>query len=94
MQTKTKTVQKSRRDPVSLLFKGLIYLYRYTLSYFIGRQCRFAPTCSEYALEAVDRFGPVQGGWMAVKRIGRCHPWGGSGYDPVPPNPGKDSKSQ
>ncbi len=72
------------RDPVALIFKGLIILYRYTLSAFIGRTCRFAPTCSEYALEAVDRHGGFKGGWLALKRIARCHPWGGHGYDPVP----------
>ncbi len=70
---------------VFLLFlKGLIFLYRYTLSSFIGRNCRYLPTCSEYALEALDRFGPIKGGWLAMRRIGRCHPWGGDGYDPVP----------
>lgn len=63
---------------------GLIHLYRYTLSYFLGRQCRFAPTCSEYALEAIRRHGAIKGGRLAARRIARCHPWGGSGYDPVP----------
>nr|WP_071530807.1 membrane protein insertion efficiency factor YidD [Pontibacter sp. BAB1700] len=46
--------------------------------------CRYTPTCSAYALGAVNKYGPFKGGWMALKRIGRCHPWGGSGYDPVP----------
>lgn len=59
--------------------------YQLTLSAFLGRQCRFLPTCSEYAREAVAEFGAIRGGWLAVRRIGRCHPWGRSGYDPVPP---------
>jgi uncharacterized protein len=46
--------------------------------------CRFLPTCSEYAIEAVERHGAIKGGWLAAKRLLRCHPWGGSGYDPVP----------
>ena len=62
-----------------------IQAYRLTLSAFLGRQCRFAPTCSEYAAEAVRAHGALHGGWLGLKRIGRCHPWGGSGYDPVPP---------
>ena len=47
-------------------------------------RCRYLPTCSDYAQEALAEHGPVAGGWLALKRIGRCHPWGGSGYDPVP----------
>lgn len=66
------------------LLIGLILFYRYTLSYFLGRRCRFAPTCSEYGLEAVRRHGAWKGGILAVRRILRCHPWGDSGYDPVP----------
>ena len=63
---------------------GTILLYRYTLSYFLGRQCRFLPTCSEYAVEAVRRHGAWRGAGLAARRIARCHPWGGEGYDPVP----------
>lgn len=58
--------------------------YQLTLSALIGRTCRFEPSCSHYAQEAVMRFGVVRGGWLAVKRIMRCGPFGGSGYDPVP----------
>lgn len=46
--------------------------------------CRYTPTCSHYAIEALKKYGPIKGTWLAVKRICRCHPWGGSGYDPVP----------
>jgi putative membrane protein insertion efficiency factor len=65
-----------------LLF--LIRAYRYLLSPFIGQHCRFTPSCSEYALEAVERYGALKGGWLAVKRLGRCHPFAPGGYDPVP----------
>ena len=66
------------------LVKAPIVVYRYTLSAFIGRECRYLPTCSEYAIEAIDRHGAAKGAWLALRRIARCHPWGGSGYDPVP----------
>ncbi|MCB2230220.1 membrane protein insertion efficiency factor YidD [bacterium] len=65
-------------------FIALIYLYRYTLSPVMGNQCRFAPTCSRYAEEALRKHGALKGAWMALKRIGRCHPWREGGYDPVP----------
>ncbi|MBS4055946.1 MAG: membrane protein insertion efficiency factor YidD [Bacteroidetes bacterium] len=62
----------------------LIRVYQYTLSPFIGRSCRYAPTCSVYSIEAIRKHGPFKGGLLAIKRIASCNPWGGSGYDPVP----------
>lgn len=61
----------------------IIYLYRITLSPFIGQSCRFYPTCSHYAEDALRKYGAVKGSWMALKRIGRCHPWHAGGFDPV-----------
>jgi len=61
-----------------------IHLYRWFLSPYLGRQCRFEPSCSAYALEAIERHGALAGYGFAVKRICRCHPWGAAGYDPVP----------
>ncbi len=73
-------------DPIAFILKIIIILYRYTLSAFIGRNCRFAPSCSEYGLEAIEKYGGIKGGYLAAKRILRCNPWGGHGYDPVPDN--------
>ncbi|MEM9062174.1 MAG: membrane protein insertion efficiency factor YidD [Pseudomonadota bacterium] len=63
-----------------------IRFYRLVGSPWVGRNCRFAPTCSEYALQALERHGALRGSWLTIRRIGRCHPCGGSGYDPVPDN--------
>lgn len=60
-----------------------VRLYQVTLSRFIGGQCRFQPTCSHYAIDAIRKYGPWHGSWKAAKRIARCHPWGGQGYDPA-----------
>ena len=60
----------------------LVRLYRVAISPWLGANCRFDPTCSSYAIEALQRHGILQGGWLAMRRIGRCHPLGGFGYDP------------
>ena len=72
-----------RKAVVWVLFLPILF-YRACISPMFPPACRYTPTCSAYALEAIRRHGPVRGLWLAVKRISRCHPWGGSGYDPVP----------
>jgi uncharacterized protein len=62
----------------------LIRFYQYAISPFLGRSCRFHPSCSEYAVESLQRHGVIKGLWLAVRRVGRCHPWHRGGYDPVP----------
>lgn len=69
---------------IKSMLLGLLRVYRYVVSPVLGRNCRFHPTCSEYALEAVERHGALRGGWLAIKRVGRCHPFHPGGYDPVP----------
>lgn len=63
---------------------AVIRFYRLTLSGVTGRRCRYLPTCSEYASDAIEKHGAWRGGWLALSRIARCHPWGGDGFDPVP----------
>ena len=60
-----------------------VFLYRATLGRFMGGHCRYDPTCSQYAIDAISKYGPFRGSWKALKRIARCHPWGGRGYDPA-----------
>jgi putative membrane protein insertion efficiency factor len=69
---------------MNYLLIGLIKLYQYTLSPLLGPSCRFEPTCSAYGIEALKRYGFWKGSFLTIKRIARCHPWGGSGPDPVP----------
>ncbi len=66
------------------LLIGLIRAYQYAVSPLLGPHCRFLPSCSEYAAEAVARYGPWRGGWLAIKRVGKCHPGHPGGLDPVP----------
>ena len=69
---------------LSALLQLPVHVYRLCISPMLPPSCRFTPTCSEYALEALRCHGPFKGLWLTVKRLSRCHPWGGSGYDPVP----------
>jgi putative membrane protein insertion efficiency factor len=69
---------------VSWALRGLIRLYKIFLSPLLPPSCRYLPTCSDYAAEAIATHGALGGSWLAAKRLLRCHPWGGSGYDPVP----------
>ena len=66
------------------LLIGLLKAYRYAISPMLGRNCRYHPSCSEYAIEAVQRYGALRGGWLALRRVGRCQPFKSGGYDPVP----------
>ncbi|MDE6489654.1 MAG: membrane protein insertion efficiency factor YidD [Muribaculaceae bacterium] len=61
-----------------------VHIYRAIISPALPPSCRFTPTCSQYAIEALRRHGPLRGSWLTIRRLLRCHPWGGSGYDPVP----------
>ena len=62
----------------------VVRFYQLCISPFTPPACRFTPTCSQYALEALRKYGPLKGGWLTLRRLARCHPWGGSGYDPLP----------
>ena len=75
----------TRRSPAARLLVTVITVYRRLLSPLLGQRCRFAPSCSAYAAEAIATHGALRGGWLAVKRIGRCHPFHPGGHDPVPP---------
>ena len=62
----------------------VVRFYQLALRPLLPNACRFTPSCSEYAAEAINKHGAFKGGWLAIRRISRCHPWGGQGYDPVP----------
>jgi putative membrane protein insertion efficiency factor len=69
---------------IGLLFMGIIRLYQLTISPILPASCRYTPTCSQYSIEAIKKYGPFKGGYLAFRRILRCNPWGGHGHDPVP----------
>lgn len=69
---------------VKKIFLLPVFFYRACISPLTPPSCRYTPTCSQYMIEAVNKYGVIKGGWLGIKRILRCHPWGGSGYDPVP----------
>jgi putative membrane protein insertion efficiency factor len=75
---------KTIKKVFSFIFLALIRFYQVAISPLKPPSCRFTPTCSQYAIEAIKKHGPFKGLYLAIRRILRCHPWGGSGYDPVP----------
>jgi putative membrane protein insertion efficiency factor len=75
---------KWAKQILSFPFIGLIKVYQTIISPWMGPSCRYTPTCSQYGIEAIKKYGPLKGGWLTIKRILRCHPWGGHGHDPVP----------
>jgi len=78
------TEKRQGRGPVALALLALIRFYQLTVSSVLGRRCRYLPTCSDYAMEAVRLHGAWAGFWLGLSRVLRCHPWGGDGFDPVP----------
>ena len=72
------------KDFFSLIFIIPIKIYQILISPLLGPSCRFTPTWSQYTIEAIQKYGPLKGGWLGFRRILRCHPWGGCGHDPVP----------
>ena len=73
------------RNAIVKVMSAPIKFYQHAISPLTPPACRFTPTCSQYALDALRLHGPLKGTWLALRRLCRCHPWGGSGYDPVPP---------
>ena len=86
--TLTDKLQRTRNTEDARLanrcLMGMVRAYQLVISPVLPPSCRYEPSCSQYALEALQRHGPIRGGWLALRRIARCHPWGSSGYDPVP----------
>ena len=81
--TSTPTKRSLFSQVLRALIYAMVFVYRHTLRYVIGGQCRFQPTCSQYMLDAVDKYGPVRGFFKGLRRITRCHPWSEGGHDPA-----------
>ncbi|MBL4593219.1 MAG: membrane protein insertion efficiency factor YidD [Flavobacteriales bacterium] len=69
---------------MSKIFVIIIRIYQLSISPILGQNCRYTPSCSQYSIEAINKYGPLKGGWLSLKRIFSCHPWGRHGHDPVP----------
>lgn len=82
---------EKNKSPLQRVLKGLIKLYQWLISPWFGAKCRFHPSCSEYAVEAIETHGSLKGAWLSVKRILKCHPLSEGGFDPVP-NPSESTK--
>jgi len=91
--TNSPEISNKRSSLLAMFFSGIVKFYRYFISPLLGPRCRYQPTCSAYALEAIETHGGLKGGWLTVKRIGRCHPFGGFGYDPVPKSLGVETEA-
>lgn len=74
--------RRSQAGLVGTVLIGAVRVYQLTISPLLGPTCRFRPSCSRYTIGAIEKYGPVRGAWRGLRRIARCHPWGGSGYDP------------
>ncbi|MEP5152865.1 membrane protein insertion efficiency factor YidD [Planktotalea sp.] len=79
-------------SPLAYVFSLPVRAYRLVFSPWVGHNCQYQPTCSAYALEALSQHGAIKGGWLALRRIARCHPFGKSGYDPIPKTTSDDGK--
>ncbi|WP_338063799.1 membrane protein insertion efficiency factor YidD [Rhodohalobacter barkolensis] len=89
----TKLMLHNIKKAIKWVLIGLIKLYQAILSPFLGPSCRHMPTCSSYTIEAIEEWGALKGFWLGLKRISRCHPWGTSGYDPVPKKKNEEGES-
>lgn len=83
-RTMARGIAHSGATAATLALRGLVRGYQLFIAPLLGHNCRYLPSCSAYAMEALERHGPARGSWLATKRICRCHPWGGHGLDPVP----------
>ncbi|MFU8813029.1 MAG: membrane protein insertion efficiency factor YidD [Balneolaceae bacterium] len=87
-----KWIKRNAARATRAVLIGLVRIYQVVLSPWLGSSCRYTPTCSTYMIEAIEEWGALRGTWLGMKRIGRCHPWGSFGADPVPENNRKPTK--